>query len=282
VDVLLVRSATQVRQDLIDACPELKVIGRGGVGMDNIDVAYARQKGLKVVNTPASSSISVAELVMAHLFSLSRELYKANRRMPAEGATAFKELKKAYGKGGELRGKTLGIIGFGRIGRWVAHYAVGAGMKVIYTDHHATADHIDMEFNGQTFRVGIKMVPLDELLAKSDAITLHVPSNADGSPVLGPAEFAAMKRGMLVVNTARGNSIDEAALIKALQDGTVRAAGLDVFLDEPKPHTELLTQANVSLSPHIGAATNEAQDRIGLELAELLIAWRDEVTVGRG
>ena len=131
VDALLVRSATKVRKDLIDACPGLKLIGRGGVGMDNIDVAYATEKGLRVINTPASSSISVAELVMAHLYSLMRDLYKANRRMPVEGATAFKEMKKEYGKGAELRGKTLGIIGFGRIGKWVARYAVGNGMKVV-------------------------------------------------------------------------------------------------------------------------------------------------------
>lgn len=282
VDALLVRSATKVGKDLLDACPHLKLVGRGGVGMDNIDVAYARQKGVRVVNTPASSSISVAELVMAHLFSLTRDLYKANRRMPAEGATAFKEMKKAYGNGAELRGKTLGVIGFGRIGGWVARYAIGAGMKVIYTDRHATVDHLDMEFNGVPFSVGIKMVPLEELLAKSDAITLHVPANPDNSPVLGTKEFAQMKRGMLLVNTARGASVDEQALIKALKDGTVKAAGLDVFLQEPTPNTELLALPNVSLSPHIGAATGEAQDRIGLELAELLIAWRDEVTVGRG
>lgn len=281
-EALLVRSATKVRQELIDACPGLKLIGRGGVGMDNIDVPYARSKGLRVVNTPASSSISVAELVMAHLFSLMRDLYKSNRRMPAEGATAFKEMKKAYGNGMELRGKTLGVIGFGRIGRWVARYAIGAGMKVIYTDHHAVADHLDIDLNGDTCRVGVKMVPLDELLAKSDAITLHVPANPDNSPVLGAAQFAKMKRGMVVVNAARGGSIEEKALVAALKDGTVRGAGLDVFMNEPTPSAELLCQPNVSLSPHIGAATVEAQDRIGMELAEQLIAWRDEVTVGRG
>ncbi len=281
-EVLLVRSATKVGRELIDACPGLKLVGRGGVGMDNIDVDHAVKKGLRVVNTPASSSISVAELVMAHLFSMARGLYQTNRRMPTEGTTAFKELKKAYGNGAELRGKTLGVIGFGRIGCWVARYAIGAGMKVIYTDRHATVDHLDMEFNGEMHRVGIKMVPLEELLAKSDAVTLHVPSNPDNSPVLGPAEFAGMKKGMLVVNTARGSSIDEKALIAALKDGTVKAAGLDVFQDEPAPHAELLGLPNVSLSPHIGAATGEAQDRIGMELAEQLMAWRDEVTVGRG
>lgn len=281
VDALLVRSATKVPKELIDACPGLKLIGRGGVGMDNIDVAYAKSKGLRVINTPASSSISVAELVMGHLFSLMRDLYKANRRMPTEGHTAFREMKKEYGSGVELRGKTLGILGFGRIGRWVARYAVGAGMKVIYTDNNATVDYIEMEFNGTNCRVGIKMVPLEELLAKSDAISVHVNSKGDGKFALGAEEFAKMKPGMVLVNTARGSSIDEAALIAALRSGQVKGAGLDVFVDEPTPHTELLSLPNVSLSPHIGAATQEAQDRVGNELAELLIAWRDEVTVGR-
>lgn len=282
VDALLVRSATKVRKDLIDACPGLKLIGRGGVGMDNIDVAYAQGKGIKVVNTPASSSISVAELVMAHLFGLMRDLYKANRRMPAEGHTAFTAMKKEYGSGTELRGKTLGIVGLGRIGRWVASYALGAGMKVIYADHHITVEHVELVLNGETHRVGIKLVPMEELLAKSDAITVHVNTKGDGQAVLGEAEFALMKPGVVLVNTARGAAIDERALIAALKSGRVKAAGLDVFAHEPAPNTELLQLPNVSLTPHIGAATQEAQDRIGQELAEQLTAWRDEVTVGRG
>ncbi len=282
VDALLVRSATKVRKEFIDACPNLKFIARGGVGMDNIDVVHAKGKGIRVVNTPASSSISVAELVMAHLYSLTRDIYKANRRMPTEGCTAFKEMKKEYGNGLELRGKTLGIIGFGRIGKWVARYAIGNGMKVVYTDNSATVDHLEVPFNGDTVRVGIKMLPLEELLAKSDAITLHVPSKADGTPVLGPEEFTMMKPGMLLVNTARGNSIDENALIAALNSGKVKAAGLDVYMNEPTPRADLLGMTNLSLSPHIGAATLEAQERIGGELVELLMAWRDEVTVARG
>lgn len=282
VDALLVRSATKVRKDLIDACPNLKFIARGGVGMDNIDVVYAKSKGIRVVNTPASSSISVAELVMAHLYSLSRDLPKANRRMPTEGCTAFKEMKKEYGKGMELRGKTLGIIGFGRIGKWVARYAIGNGMKVVYTDNSATVDHLEVPFNGDTVRVGIKMLPLEELLVKSDAITLHVPSKADGTPVLSAEEFAKMKPGTILVNTARGNSVDEDALIAGLKNGKLKAAGLDVYMNEPTPRADLICLPNVSLSPHIGAATLEAQERIGGELVALLMAWRDEVTVGRG
>ena len=284
IEALLVRSATKVRKDLIDACPGLKLIGRGGVGMDNIDVAYARGKGIRVVNTPASSSISVAELVMAHLFGLVRDLYKANRRMCVEGhdAAAFKEMKKSYGKGAELRGKTLGIVGFGRIGKWVARYAIGNGMKVVYYDRSATADHLEVQFNGDTVRIGVKMVPMEELLHSCDAITLHVPATEDGAPLLGAQEFAQMKKGMLVINTARGNSIDEEELLKALNTGTVKAAALDVFENEPTPRADLLAHPNVSLSPHIGAATMEAQERIGDELVELLVAFRDEVTVGRG
>ncbi len=279
VDVLLVRSATKVRRDLIDACPSVKLIGRGGVGLDNIDVAYAKDKGLPVINTPASSSISVAELVMAHLFTLMRNLHKANRRMPAEGRSKFKDLKKEYEKGFELRGKTLGVIGFGRIGQWTARYAMGCGMRVIYVDSHATAEAIDVEIGGHHVRVPVKMVTLPELLAQADAITLHVPAQKDGRPVIGAAELAKMKAGAVIVNTARGGSIDEEALLKALQEGRIRGAALDVFVGEPEPHEGLMADPNLSLTPHIGAATAEAQGRVGDELAEQIISWRSTVDV---
>lgn len=279
VEVLLVRSATKVRKDLIDACPGLKLIGRGGVGLDNIDVAYAREKGIEVINTPAASSISVAELVMAHLFSLMRNLHLANRRMPQEGATHFKELKKTCEKGGELRGKTLGVIGFGRIGQWTARYALGAGMKVLYVDNHATAEAIEMEIGGQMIRVPVKMVDLPELLAKADAISLHVPAQKDGRPVLGEAELAQVKPGVVLVNTARGGSIDEDALLDALAKGRVKAAALDVFVGEPTPRADILACGGLSLSPHIGAATAEAQDRVGAELVERIVDWRASVQV---
>lgn len=280
VEVLLVRSATKVRRDLIDACPSVKLIGRGGVGLDNIDVAYAKDKNLPVINTPASSSISVAELVMAHLFGLMRNLHKANRRMPAEGRTKFKDLKKEYEKGFELRGKTLGVVGFGRIGQWTARYALGCGMRVIYVDNNATAEAIELEIGGTTVRVPVKMVSMTELLQQADAITLHVPSQKDGRAVLGNAELAAVKPGVVIVNTARGGSIDEDALLKALKDGRVRGAALDVFVGEPEPREDLLNEANLSLSPHIGAATAEAQGRVGDELADQIISWRSTVDVG--
>ena len=281
VEVLLVRSATKVRKDLMEACPGLKLIGRGGVGLDNIDSAHAKSKRIPVINTPASSSISVAELVMAHLTGLMRNLHLANRRMPSEGRTHFKELKKQYEKGTEVRGKTLGIIGFGRIGQWTARYALGAGMNVIYSDSHATAESIELEIGGQKVRVGVKLVPLDELLAHSDAISLHVPAQTNGLPLLGAEQLKKVKPGVVIVNTARGGSIDEDALLAALNDGRVRAAALDVFTNEPEPREELLKHPHISLSPHIGAATAEAQGRVGDELCDLIVAWRDQVTIGR-
>ncbi len=280
VDVLLVRSATKVRRELIDACPSVKLIGRGGVGLDNIDVAYAKDKGIPVINTPASSSISVAELVMAHLFTLMRSLHKANRRMPAEGRTAFKDLKKEYEKGFEVRGKVLGVIGFGRIGQWTARYALGCGMRVIYVDSHATAEAIELEIGGHTVRVPVKMVTMQELLAQADAITLHVPAQKDGRPVLGSAELAQLKPGAVIINTARGGSVDEEALMEALSEGRLRGAALDVFVGEPEPRADLLAQAHLSLTPHIGAATAEAQGRVGDELADQIIAWRSTVDAG--
>jgi len=279
VEVLLVRSATKVRKELIDACPGLRLIGRGGVGLDNIDTAYAREKGIEVVNTPSASSISVAELVMAHLFSLMRNLHKANRHMPGEGRTRFKELKKEYEKGCELRGRTLGVIGFGRIGQWTARYALGAGMRVIYTDSHSVVEAIDMEVGGTSLRVPVKLVTLHELLAQSDAISLHVPAQKDGAPVLGAAELALVKPGAVIVNTARGGSVDEDALLKALEEGRLRGAALDVFTAEPEPRTDLLCCGGLSLSPHIGAATAEAQGRVGDELVERIVAWHASVRV---
>jgi D-3-phosphoglycerate dehydrogenase len=250
------------------------------VGLDNIDVAYAKDKGIPVINTPASSSISVAELVMAHLFTLMRNLHKANRRMPAEGRTAFKDLKKEYEKGFEVRGKVLGVIGFGRIGQWTARYALGCGMRVIYVDSHATAEAIELEVGGHTVRVPVKMVTMPELLAQADAITLHVPAQKDGRPLLGSAELAQLKPGAVIINTARGGSVDEEALMIALNEGRVRGAALDVFVGEPEPRADLLSQGNLSLTPHIGAATAEAQGRVGDELADQIIAWRSTVDVG--
>ena len=271
VQVILVRSATKVRQDIIDACPGLKVIGRGGVGMDNIDVAYAREKGLHVMNTPASSSESVAELVFAHLFSGVRFLHDANRNMPLEGDTNFDGLKKAYANGIELRGKTLGIVGFGRIGQAVAKMALGLGMRVIAADKFVNEAIIRVDFyDGQFINVNIVTESLEDIFKNSDFITLHVP--AQEGYVIDKTEFQLMKDNVGIVNCARGGVINEVALIDALDEGKVLFAGLDVFENEPTPEIQILMHPKISLTPHIGAATEEAQDRIGTELAEQIIS----------
>lgn len=271
IEVLLVRSATEVRKDLIDKCKSLKIIGRGGVGMDNIDVDYARSKGLHVINTPAASSGSVAELVFAHLFGSVRFLHDANRNMPLEGDSNFKSLKKNYAKGSELRGKTLGIIGFGRIGQSVAKIAIGLGMTVKASDPSIEEAHIELSFfDGQKSRFKITTSSVEDVLKSSDFVTLHVP--AQKHYVIGKKEISLMKNGAGLINAARGGVIDEVALIEALESGKLSFAGLDTFENEPNPAVKVLMNPRVSLTPHIGAATNEAQDRIGEELAEQIIA----------
>lgn len=271
IDAVLVRSATTVRKEVIDACPSIKLIGRGGVGMDNIDVAYAKEKGLHVINTPAASSASVAELVFAHLFTGVRFLYDANRNMPLDGDTKFNELKKAYAKGIELRGKTLGIIGLGRIGQEVAKIGLGCGMEVIAHDKYIKTAPVKVSlFNGQSMDVQINSIPLEELLKKSDFISLHVPAQKEY--IIGEAEMKQMKDGAGIINAARGGVIDEVALLKALDSGKLSFAGLDTFEEEPTPAVQVLMHPKVSLSPHIGAATLEAQDRVSTELAEQIIS----------
>ena len=262
---LLVRSATTVRKDIIDACPTLKLIGRGGVGTDNIDVAYAKEKGLHVINTPAASSQSVAELVMAHLFGAVRFVYDANRKMPSNGTTDFNILKKKYAKGIELRGKTLGIIGFGRIGQATASYALGCGMNVIYSDPFTEKASINIKVGNQNITIELTSSSKEDVIKNADFITLHVPKL--DKPAIGNEEFEKMKKGVIIVNAARGGVIDERALIEHLNSGKVAHAALDVFENEPTPKEDLLKHPSISLTPHIGAATLEAQDRIGEELA---------------
>ncbi len=270
ISVLLVRSATKVGDDIIDNCPTLKMIGRGGVGMDNIDEEAARLKGITVINTPASSSESVAELVFAHLFSGARFLHDSNRIMPLEGDFNFEMLKKSYANGIELRGKTLGIIGFGKIGKAVAKIGLGLGMRVIASDKYVGNAEIKVDFyNGQFIHVDIITEPIDEILKESDFISLHLP-NQDHH-VIGKDEFDMMKDGVGIINTSRGGVINEVELIDALESGKVLFAGLDVFEAEPTPSVQILMHPNISLTPHIGAATVEAQNRIGIELAEKII-----------
>jgi D-3-phosphoglycerate dehydrogenase len=276
IEVILVRSATQVRKDLIDHCKSVKIIGRGGVGMDNIDVEYARDKGLIVINTPAASSQSVAELVMAHLFSISRFVFDSNRNMPINGAAEFKVLKKKYAKGIELREKTLGIIGFGKIGQFTAKYALGAGMNVLAYDPFIEKTTIDLKIANQEIKVPISTCSLEKLLKNSDFISLHVPMPKDGQPLISTNEFNSMKKGVRIVNAARGGVIDESALVKAINNEIVSFAALDVFVGEPYPNESLLKNEKISLTPHIGAATSEAQDRIGTELADKIINFYNQ------
>ena len=271
VSVLLVRSATKVRKDIIDNCPSLKIIGRGGVGMDNIDVAYAREKGLHVINTPAASSHSVAELVFGHFYGLARFLHKSNRDMPLEGDANFKGLKKAFAKGTELKGKTLGVIGFGRIGQATAKIGIGAGMNVVAYDPFLEKANLELEFfDGQKLNFEIKTISKEEVLKQSDFLTLHVPAQKEY--VINEKEFSQMKDGVILANAARGGVINEVALVKAIESGKVASAALDVFEKEPTPEIQLLMNSSLSLTPHTGAATNEAQDRIGVELADQIIS----------
>ena len=273
-DVIIVRSATKVRKELIDLCPKLKIIARGGVGLDNIDVDYAREKGITVINTPAASSQSVAELVFAHLFTLARFLHLSNRAMPVSGSTEFKALKKSYSKGFQVRGKTMGIIGFGRIGREAARIALGLGMNVLATDLQVEEADIDIQLyqaKDISMKVHLETVDMDTMLKNADIVTLHVPFS--GKPLLGAEEFAKMKEGSLIINAARGGAVDEEALLAALNSGKIRGAGIDVFANEPSPRQDLLEHPNVSITPHIGASTLEAQRNIGLELADRIIAF---------
>ena len=267
-EVLLVRSATTVRKDMIDACPNLKIIGRCGVGMDNIDVEYAREKGINVINTPAASSSSVAELVFAHLFGMVRFLFNSNRQMPLSGDSDFKGLKKSYAGGRELVGKTLGIIGFGRIGKEVAKRAIGLGMNVMAHDKFVEEANITLEFfNGNKKSFNIETESIEEVLKNSDFITLHIPKIGDKA-VIGAEEIGMMKTGAGIINAARGGVVDETALMFALDKKKLAYAGLDVFDNEPNPSIHICMHNAISLTPHIGAATLEAQDRIGTELAD--------------
>jgi D-3-phosphoglycerate dehydrogenase len=267
ITAILVRSATQVRADIIDNCPSIKIIGRGGVGMDNIDVEYAKSKGINVINTPAASSKSVAELVFSHLFGCVRFLHESNRSMPLEGDSKFKDLKKSYAKGTELAGKTIGIIGFGRIGQEVAKIGIGVGMDVIFHDKFNDQAEIKLNFfDGQNLSFRLDSSSFDEVLSKSDFITIHIP--ASDKYIIDINEFKKMKEGSGILNLSRGGIINEEELIKNIDSGKISFAAIDTFEGEPNPSIKILMNPNISLTPHIGAATNEAQYRIGIELAD--------------
>lgn len=275
-DVLVVRSATRVTSREIDSAPTLKLIVRAGTGTDNIDVDYARSKNIAVLTTPGVSAQSVAELVFAHLFSMARFLHDANRKMPLQGAEHFQDLKKAYAHGLELKGKTLGIIGFGSIGQTVAKIALALGMKVLpFKLHHAEVK-IELDFfkiGNAGITVSLQTVPFEQLLEQSDFITLHVPFKKGDPPILYKERINRMKNGVMIVNTSRGGVIVESDLLDALNSGKVAAAALDVFEGEPTPRKEILQHPKVSLSPHIGASTVEAQQRVGLFVADKIIQF---------
>lgn len=271
IEVLLVRSATTARKDLIDACPQLKMIGRGGVGMDNIDVDYARSIGRIVINTPAASSQSVAELVLGHMLAISRSLNDSYKQMELGD---FKTLKKKYAKGIELRGKKLVIVGFGRIGQSLASYAIGVGMNVTAVDMFTTPCELTLNL-GNDIVAKTTITPTSDMMSElkdADFVSLHIPKQADGSPVLGAEQFKLMKDGVRIINAARGGVLDEEDLIEALKSGKIASVALDVFENEPSPNKALLSHPLIACTPHIGAATIEAQDRIGTELADKIVA----------
>lgn len=271
-DAILVRSATTVRKELMDAAPNLKLIGRGGVGLDNIDLDAAKEKNIVVFNTPAASSRSVAELAMGHLFGVVRSLPMVNKAMSLDGVSDFKALKKAASKGIELQGKTLGLIGFGRIGRETASIALGCGMKIIAFDPYLEEGEVSINLHPDyhsNYKINVKTISKDELLAQADFISLHIPGGQ--GYVLDKEDFAKMKDGVGIVNCARGGTINEDAMIAAIDSGKVKYVATDVFEKEPPVDERILRMGAVGLSPHIGASTSEAQERVGVELAEKII-----------
>ncbi len=279
VDVLLVRSATTVRQDLIDACPSLKIIGRGGVGMDNIDVEYARSKGLSVINTPLASSRSVAEMVFAHFFTLARNLHECNRLMPLEGDTEFKKLKKNLSNAIELEGKTLGVIGFGGIGQEVLKIGISLGMKVKVLTRNPKTETLSLNFfNGQKVDFEITSTnDWDQFLNDTDFISLNTPKTSEY--ILDAPQFEKMKDGVFIVNTARGGVINEVSMVNFIASGKIGGAALDVFESEPKPELVLLMNPALSLSPHLGGNTLDAQEKIGTELADQIIEIKKKLGI---
>ncbi|MDE5431334.1 D-2-hydroxyacid dehydrogenase [Elizabethkingia meningoseptica] len=270
VDVLLVRSATKVTKELIDACPTLRIVGRGGIGMDNIDVEYAREKGIQVFNTPLASLRSVAELVFAHFFALARNLHEANRLMPLEGELKFNELKRSFAKAFELQNKTLGVIGMGKIGMEVAKIGISLGMKVLCYNRTPKTETVTLDFfDGQSLDFQLTSCSLDEVLANADFISINTAKTPQY--IVDTPEFSKMKDGVFIVNAARGGVLNEVTLLDFIEEGKIAGAALDVFENEPNPELPLLMHPSLSLSPHIGGSTIDAQEKIGIEIAEQLI-----------
>ncbi|MDN6280565.1 MAG: 3-phosphoglycerate dehydrogenase [Psychroflexus sp.] len=275
IEVLIIRSATKINSQIIDACPTLKIIARAGSGLDNIDCVYAKMRGLEIFNAPFASAESVAELVIAHSFSCFRFLKNTNRDMPLEGDQQFDTIKKACSSGRELSGKTIGIIGFGKIGQAVAKKAIGLGMSVLAYDPHVSKANIELEFfDHQKLNFTIHTTDFDTLLTTSDIISLHTPKLK--KPVISSQEFEKMKTTAGVINTARGGVIDEVEMVNALQNNSIAFAALDVFDQEPHPEIQILMQDKISLSPHIGGSTQESQERIGLEISKQIVNFTEK------
>lgn len=272
-DVIIVRSATKVTAEVMDAS-NLKIIARAGVGLDNIDLKHAGIKNIPVVNTPNASSRSVAELVFAHMFSVCRMLHFSNREMPVNGVSSFNDLKKTASAGTELANKKIGIIGFGRIGQEVARMAIGLGMEVLIYDYKQRDYQLTVTFNQHyqlnNFVVNLSVQPLDYLLESCDYITVHIPGSNE---FIGKEQLNKMKKGSVLINCARGGVVNEPDLVNALRSGHLAFAGVDVFETEPPVYTDILELPNVSLSPHVGASTAEAQERVGIELAQRIVSF---------
>ncbi|SFH91007.1 D-2-hydroxyacid dehydrogenase [Halpernia frigidisoli] len=277
VDVLLVRSATKVRKELIENCPSLKIIGRGGIGMDNIDVDFAKEKGIKVINTPTASSKSVAELVFGHFFTMARFLHESNRLMPLEGDSRFNDLKKDFKNAYELSGKTLGVIGFGSIGQEVIKIGIGLGMMIKVCTRQPKTETLKLDFfDGQSVDFKITSTNnMEEFLEDCDFISINTPKTTEY--ILSSAEFEKMKNGVFIVNTSRGGVLDEVAMINFIENKKIAGVALDVFESEPTPELALLMNPALSLSPHVGGNTVDAQNKIGLELAKQIIALNKDL-----
>ena len=267
IDALLVSNNTQVRQELIEDCPSLKLIGKAGINLDNIDADFARESGLYVINTPEAIAGAVAELIFAHIFGMARFLHQSNREMPLGGETRFNSLRKQFENGIELKGKTLGIIGTDETANEVAKIALGVGMRVIFTGDYSEERNITLTFfNGQSVSLTVESEPFKEVLKKSDFISIHAP--LQNGYVISTKEFEQMKQGIGIINASNGGLIDEVALVNAIEGGTVKYAALDVYENQPTPEVQLLMNPEISLTPNIGSLTIESKKRVDEELAK--------------
>ncbi len=268
ISILLVRSATKVNRKVIEACNTLKYIGRGGVGMDNVDEAACKEKGIIAFNTPGGSTTAVAEMVFAHLLSMYRFVSPSNQQIK-EDISKVKSLKKEFSHGQELKGKTIGIWGTGRIGTEVARLALSFGMNVLAYHKSNSEMSVEFEIRGKKMEVIIPISSLDEFLQDSDIISLHIPHH--DSAVITANVISKMKSGVVFINTSRSSNVDEEALLKAIESGKISKAGLDVF--SSKLNSELLKHPNVSVTPHLGASTVEGQEKISMELARKILEF---------